>query len=104
VHAYVIESFNLSYICIQVVTTTLPFGKSLDDCSHGFIMSSYMLFAHVWVHAAPKDVALRVITSNERAACVPGYWLPRHVWHMPLKGHVLIPDLACPIFEDVPLV
>jgi len=30
--------------------------------------------------------------------------LPRHVWHMPLKGHLLIPDLACPIFEDVPLV
>ncbi len=27
-------------------------------------MSSYMLFAHVWVHAAPEDVALRVITSR----------------------------------------
>ena len=31
-------------------------------------MSSYMLFAHVWVHAAPEDVALRVITSAEWAA------------------------------------
>ncbi len=67
-------------------------------------MSSYILFAHVWVHAAPKHVALRVITSTQRAACVPGSWLPRHVWHVPLKGHVLIPDLACPVFEDVPLV
>ena len=33
-----------------------------------------------------------------------GYWLPKHVWHMPLKGHAYIPDLACPIFDDVPLV
>ena len=103
-NAHICESFNLSYTCNQVVTTTLPFSKSLDDCSHGFIMSSYILLAHVWVHAAPKDVALRVITSTERASCVPGYWLPRHAWHMPLKGHVLIPDLACPLFEDVPLV
>jgi hypothetical protein len=101
VHAYIFESFNLSYICNQVVTTTLLFSKSLDDCSNGFIMSSYINFAHVWVHAAPKDVALRVIASAEQAACVHGYWLPRHVWHMPLEGHVLIPDLACPVFEDV---
>ena len=40
----------------------------------------------------PKDVTLRVITTAERAACVHVYWLPRHVWHMPLKGHVLVPD------------
>lgn len=56
-------------VCNQLVTTTLP----LDDCSHGFIMSSYILLDHVWVHAAHKDVALRVITSTERAACAPGY-------------------------------
>ncbi len=63
----------------QIVTTTPPFSEDLDDCSHGFIMSSYILLADVWVHAAPKDVALRVITSTERAACVSGNWLPRHV-------------------------
>ena len=49
----------------QVVTTTLPFSEGLDDCSHGFIMSSYILLAHIWAHAAPKDVALRVITSTD---------------------------------------
>ncbi len=27
-------------------------------------MSIYILFAHVWVHAAPEDVALRVITCR----------------------------------------
>jgi len=57
------------------------------------------LLAHVWVRAALKYVALRVFTSTERAASVPGYWLPRHVWHMPLEGHVLIPDLARPVFQ-----
>ncbi len=67
-------------------------------------MSSYILFAHVWVNTAPKDVALRVITSAEWAACVPGYWLPGHVWHTPLEGYVLIPDLTCPVFEDISLV
>ncbi len=77
--AYIFEFFNLSYICSQLVTTTLPFSESSDDCPHGFIMSSYILFAHVWVHAAPKDVALRVIASAERAACVHGYCLPRHL-------------------------
>ena len=51
VHAHIFESFNLSFICNQVVTTTLPFSKSLDYCSHGLIMSSYKLLAHVWVHA-----------------------------------------------------
>ena len=50
------------------MTTALPFSEGLDDCSHSFIMSSYILFAHVWVHAAPEDVALRVITSAEWAA------------------------------------
>ena len=85
VHAHIFESFNLSNICNQVVTTTLrsgmPFGESLDDCSHGFIMLSYILPAHdhVWVLVAPKDVALRVITSAERVLCVPGYSVPRHV-------------------------
>ncbi len=65
-----------------------------------------ILFAHVWVHAAPKDVALRVIPSAaaERAACVQGYWLPRHVWHMPFEGYVLIPDLTCPGPEGISLV
>ncbi len=67
-------------------------------------MSSYILFAHVWVLAAPEDVALGVITSAEWAACVPGYWLPGHVWHTPLEGYVLIPDLTCPVFEDISLV
>jgi len=61
------------------VTTTLPFSESLDDCSHGFTMSSYILLAHVWVHVAPNDVALRMITSTQRAASVHGYLLPRHV-------------------------
>ncbi len=83
VHANVFESLNLSNICNQIVTTALPFSEGLDDCSHSFIMSRYILFAHVWVHAAPEDVALRVITSAEWAAWtrVPGYWLPGHVWH-----------------------
>ncbi len=97
VHASVFESLNLSNICNRIVTTALPYSEGLDDCSHSFIMSSYILFAHVWVHAArapkgapkgaPKDVALRVIPSAERAACVPGYWLPRHVWHMRVEGY-----------------
>ena len=39
-------------------------------------MSSYILFAHVWVHAALEDVALRVITSAEWAACVPAMGCP----------------------------
>lgn len=34
--------------------------------------------------------------------CPYGYWLRKFVW--PLKGHVLVPDLACPMFENVPLV
>ena len=63
-HAHVFQSFNLSNICNQVVTTTLPFGESLYGRSYGFIMFSYILPAHVWVCAAPKDVALRVITST----------------------------------------
>ena len=50
-----------------------------------------ILFAHVWVHAAPKDVTMRIIPSAERAAyaCVSGYWLPRHVyvWHMHIEGY-----------------
>ncbi len=46
-HVCFLESLNLSYICNQVVTTSLPFSTSLDDCSHGCIMSSYMSFAHV---------------------------------------------------------
>ncbi len=33
-----------------------------------------------------------------------GYWLPKPARHMPLKGHLLIPDLACPIFEEALLV
>ncbi len=103
-HADVFESLNLPNICNQIVTTALPFSEGLDDGSHSFIMCSYILFAHVWVHAAPEDVALGVITSAEWAACVPGYWLPGHVWHTPLEGYVLIPDLTCPVFEDVSLV
>ena len=33
-----------------------PFSDSLGDCncSHGFIISRYILFAHVWVHVASK--------------------------------------------------
>ncbi len=72
----VFESLNLSNICNQIVTTTLPFSEGLDDCSRGFIMSSYISLAHVRVHTAPTDVGL--ITSTERIARVPGYWLPRH--------------------------
>ena len=81
VHTHVFESFNLSNIGNEIMTTTLPSSEGFDDCSHGFNMSSYILLADVWVHAIPKDVALRVITSTERAASayVPGYWLPRHV-------------------------
>ncbi len=71
------KRLELSYC--QIVTTALAFSEGLDDCSHSFIVSSYILFAHVWVHAAPKDVTLRVITCAEWAACVPGYWLPGHV-------------------------
>ncbi len=33
-----------------------------------------------------------------------GYWLPGHEWHTPLEGYVLIPDLTCPVFEDISLV
>ncbi len=62
------------------MTTALPFREGLDDRSHSFIMSSYILLAHVWVHAAPN------------------------VWHTSLEGYVLIPDLTCPVFEDVSLV
>jgi len=90
VHAHIFESFNLSYSCSQVVTTTLPFSKSLDDCSNGFIMSSYILPAHVWVHAAPKDVTLRVITSTERAFCFPYYWLLRHVYTANQTGNPML--------------
>ena len=47
VHTYVFESSNLCYICKQVMTATLPFCESLDDCSHDLIMSCYILFAYV---------------------------------------------------------
>ncbi len=71
-----------------MLTTALSFSEGLDDGSHSFIMSSYILFAHVWVHAAPKDVALRVITSAEWARC--GYWLPRHFDIRLLKAMFLL--------------
>ena len=77
VHADVFESLNLSNVCNQTVTTTLPFSEGLYDVL--MALSCHILLAHVWVHATPKDVALRVITYTERAACIPGYWLPRHV-------------------------
>ncbi len=67
-------------------------------------MEPPLKFSHVWVYVAPKDVALRVITSAEWAPCVPGYWLPGHVWHTPLEGYVLAPDLTCPVFEDISLL
>ncbi len=51
----------------------LRFRVPLSESSHGFVMSSYILFAHLLVHAAPVDVALRVITSAERAPFVHGY-------------------------------
>ena len=51
-----------------------------------------------------QDVALTVVASAQQAVRVHGYWLPRHIWHMPLKGHALIPDVACFIVDHVPLV
>lgn len=47
-------------------------SAGLDKCSNGFIMSSYMLLAHVWVRAAPKNVALQLITCTERAVLTIG--------------------------------
>ncbi len=67
-------------------------------------MFSYILLAHVWERAGPKDVALPFITSTRRAVCVPGHGLSRHVRRTFLEGYVLIPDLTCPVFEDVSLV
>ena len=29
-------------------------------------------------------------TSAEGAACVHGYWMPKHARYMPLKGHALV--------------
>ncbi len=60
VHACILNS-NLSYICNQIVATTMPCRESLDHCSHGFIMSSYTLLANFWVHAAAKDVVLCIL-------------------------------------------
>ena len=40
-----LESFNLPYICNQVVSTSLPFSKSLDDWSHGFVTCLCCLLA-----------------------------------------------------------
>lgn len=39
---------------------------------HGFVMCSYIVFAKVWVHAAPKDEALTVIISAQKALSVHG--------------------------------
>ena len=50
----------------------------------------------------PKMVT--VITYARKALSVHGLWLSRRVQHMPPKGHVLNPDLVCPVFEDVFLV
>ena len=51
--------------CNQIVTTTLPFSEGLNDCSHGFIMSSYVLLAHVhvWVHATLKQPPFPFVLS-----------------------------------------
>ncbi len=73
---------------IRVVTAPCPLVKASSDCPDGLIMSSYFLFTHAWLLAAPKHVSQRSINSAEGAACVNSYWLLWHVWHIQLTGQV----------------
>lgn len=91
-HAYIFESFKVSYICSLVVTKHIALLVKVCMIVLMAVTARlyHILFAHVWVQAALKDVTLQVIVSADWAA-----WLPRHVWHMPVKGHVLSPGLDC---------
>ncbi len=48
------------------------------------------------------SICLRKIDTAEPDAYL--YHPAGHVWHTPLEGYVLVPDLTCPVFEDISLV
>ncbi|DBA96483.1 TPA: hypothetical protein ACH3X1_015367 [Trebouxia sp. C0004] len=54
---------------IRNTSVTLQAIRPFTNHSHGFIMSSYILLAHIRLQAGPTDVALRVILSRAGSVC-----------------------------------